>query len=123
MRVQIPSYPLKTISTLMDIIFWTSVGLSIVAVAIITILVIQFYNPNPLRMIPGIITTFIAMLFLFALRLLKNGKVNNDEDIPGKDEPIGKAKIIDSKEVAKEDDEANEFTFSERPFNSYELYN
>jgi protein-S-isoprenylcysteine O-methyltransferase Ste14 len=104
----------------MELIFWTSVGLSIVAVTVVAILVVQFYNPKPLSMIPSLIGAFVMLLFLFALRLLKNGNRTIEEDIPGKDEPTGNAKIIDSKEVAKEDDD---FTFSERPFNSYELYN
>lgn len=102
----------------MELIFWSSVGLTIVAVISVVILIIKFYNPNPLRMIAGIITTFIAMLFLVALRLVKNGKVNNDEDIPGRSEaPTGRAKIV-NKEVPQCE---NDYTFTERPF--IDLYN
>jgi len=76
-------------------------------------MVIQFYNlPNPLRMIAGSITTLIALLFLFALRLVKNGKVNNDEHIPGRSDYTGRAKII-NKEVPNCD---NDYTFTERPY-------
>jgi hypothetical protein len=105
----------------MELIFWTSVGLSIVSVISVAILVIKFYNlPNPLSMLLSILGSLVALVIPCLLSRIVRRRVRK---VKVKDVTVGKVKMINSKEVAKEDDEANEFTFSERPFNSYELYN
>jgi hypothetical protein len=104
----------------MELIFWTSVGLSIVAVISVVILIIKFYNPNPLRMIPGILAFVFFALVVILIRIIRNIFRPERKEARRIKRAQGRAKIIDVKDISGYE---YDHTFSEQPYNPYEMYN
>jgi hypothetical protein len=74
----------------MELLFWSSVGLTIIAVISVAILIIKFYNlPNPLTMLIPILGSSLVILITFLIYLIARGgaqyKEEEAEDVPGSD--------------------------------------